>query len=60
MTADVVHVAATPLVWERCEYIWVRHDQGVHSLETGRVEVPVATYVTAKMPSNIQTSAIEH
>ena len=33
--AEVVSVAATRLVWQRREYIWVGYNQGVHSQETG-------------------------
>ena len=32
---EVVHAAATPLVWQGCEYRWVGYDEGVHSQETG-------------------------
>ena len=33
--AEVLHVAATRLVWQGLAYIWVGYDQGLHSQETG-------------------------
>ena len=33
--AELVHVTATRLVWQRRKYIWVGYDQGVHLKETG-------------------------